>query len=663
MATRQKCDSSQAKETAQKQRTNKPTQQGPVVLVEQAQPAILQRAIADPGQAAPADILALQRIAGNQAVTRLIQAKLMVGPAGDRYEQEADRLADQVVGGQPSAVSPTEGLRSGPPAQRQAEEEEEVQTKPLLQRQAEAEEEVQMLPSPDRRGAGGEVQMLPSPLRRGVGGEVQRRADGSFEAGSELESRLAAHKGGGSPLPQDVRASMEPHFGADFSGVRVHTGGEAMQMNRELSAQAFTHGQDIYFGAGKYDIGSGAGRRLLAHELTHVVQQNGNVVRQEPGKVAETSIQRRYLAGVNVSAAQVQPGTTVQLARGKAGRFFGSLGSTLVGVIPTLGLSALAPGLLGDLAARMTFGFKGERQGIDTPTAGLGAHKPYVATDISITAADIGGGKDKFVLRGRRYQPKAEYAAGPGHGKAIILLSGSGGPNENQLEPQAEFYSRQGSTVYAVNYRGYGGSRDKNKGVSKFFFGRESSPYLSEQGLYNDACKIFLYVSGQGFADNNIIIHGYSLGGAVAANLTKVLARQGRHLGGLVLHSSIETAYKAAKGGIPISGFSHFAGLINKMSAGDFDTKSALKSIAQADPNLPIHLMSGQQGDDELALSATSLQGAASNRFANVSAYEGRGEHLDTGEHMTPNQKNFLATLLSQGRNRNPGNLEEINPV
>jgi pimeloyl-ACP methyl ester carboxylesterase len=649
MATRQKCDSSQAKETAQKQRTNKPTQQGSVVLVEQAEPAILQRAIADPGQAAPADILALQRVAGNQAVTRLIQAKLTVGPAGDGYEQEADRVADQVVGGQPSAVSPTEGLRSGPPAQRQAQEEEEVQTKPLLQRQAEAEEEVQMLPSPDRRGAGG---------------EVQRRGDGSFESGSELESRLAAHKGGGSPLPQDVRASMEPHFGADFSGVRVHTGGEAMQMNRELSAQAFTHGQDIYFGAGKYDIGSGAGRRLLAHELTHVVQQNGNVVRQEPGKVAETSIQRRYLAGVNVSAAQVQPGTTVQLARGKAGRFFGSLGSTLVGVIPTLGLSALAPGLLGDLAARMTFGFKGERQGIDTPTAGLGAHKPYVATDISITAADIGGGKDNFVLRGRRYQPKPEYTAGPGHGKAIILLSGSGGPNENQLEPQAEFYSRQGSIVYAVNYRGYGGSRDKNKGVSKFFFGRESSPYLSEQGLYDDAYKIFLYVSGQGFADNNIIIHGYSLGGAVAANLTKVLARQGRHLGGLVLHSSIETAYKAAKGNIGLPGVSHLAGLINKMSAGDFDTKSALMSIAQADPNLPIHLMSGEEeSGDQLALSATSLQGAATGLFANVSAYEGRGEHLDTGRHMTPRQKNFLATLLSRGRNRNPGNLEEVNPV
>jgi len=65
---------------------------------------------------------------------------------------------------------------------------------------------------------------------------------------------------------------MEPRFGADFSGVRVHTGGEAVQMNRELGAQAFTHGSDVYFGAGK----SPGNNELTAHELTHVVQQNSD---------------------------------------------------------------------------------------------------------------------------------------------------------------------------------------------------------------------------------------------------------------------------------------------------------------------------------------------------------------------------------------------------
>jgi hypothetical protein len=91
------------------------------------------------------------------------------------------------------------------------------------------------------------------------------------QASGDLESRLNASKGGGSPLSEGVRGFMEPRFGADFSGVRVHTGGEAVQMNQELGAQAFTHGNHIYFGAGK----SPGVDHLTAHELTHVVQQSG----------------------------------------------------------------------------------------------------------------------------------------------------------------------------------------------------------------------------------------------------------------------------------------------------------------------------------------------------------------------------------------------------
>ena len=88
-----------------------------------------------------------------------------------------------------------------------------------------------------------------------------------------LEARLKASKGRGKPLLKETRSFMEPRFGQDFSGVQVHTGSDAVQMNRELGAQAFTHGQDIYLGAGKYAPKSSQGKRLLAHELTHVVQQ------------------------------------------------------------------------------------------------------------------------------------------------------------------------------------------------------------------------------------------------------------------------------------------------------------------------------------------------------------------------------------------------------
>jgi hypothetical protein len=79
---------------------------------------------------------------------------------------------------------------------------------------------------------------------------------------------------------------MEPRFGADFSGVRVHTGGEAVQMNRELGAQAFTHGSDVYFGAGK----SPGNNELTAHELTHVVQQMGAV----QAKSISNQLQSKY---------------------------------------------------------------------------------------------------------------------------------------------------------------------------------------------------------------------------------------------------------------------------------------------------------------------------------------------------------------------------------
>jgi hypothetical protein len=73
---------------------------------------------------------------------------------------------------------------------------------------------------------------------------------------------------------------MEPRFGADFSGVRVHTDGEADQISQDLSARAFTTGSDIYFGQGEYRPSSTGGQELLAHELTHVVQQSGRIMIQ-----------------------------------------------------------------------------------------------------------------------------------------------------------------------------------------------------------------------------------------------------------------------------------------------------------------------------------------------------------------------------------------------
>ena len=85
-----------AQKTAQVTRTSEPK---PLSQAQAIDPILLQRAIASPGPARPSDVLTLQRTVGNQAVAHLIQTKLTVGPAHDRYEQEADRVAEQVVSG------------------------------------------------------------------------------------------------------------------------------------------------------------------------------------------------------------------------------------------------------------------------------------------------------------------------------------------------------------------------------------------------------------------------------------------------------------------------------------------------------------------------------------------------------------------------------------
>jgi hypothetical protein len=224
-----------------------------------------------PAPAQPADgpqraLLGLQQTAGNAAVQRLVQAKLTVGAAHDAYEQEADAVADAVVGdGAPQAAQRVvdDGVQRAPladaitPLQRQEvpEEEELAQTVPL-QRQEVPEEK------------------LAQTVR------LQRSGDGAFAAPAETEERLAARSGGGSPLPSDVRGFMEPRFGVDFSDVRVHDDGEARQLSTSVQAKAFTHGSDIYLGDTAGDLSATDGKRLLAHELTHVVQQTGTAQRR-----------------------------------------------------------------------------------------------------------------------------------------------------------------------------------------------------------------------------------------------------------------------------------------------------------------------------------------------------------------------------------------------
>ncbi len=109
--------------------------------------------------------------------------------------------------------------------------------------------------------------------------DLARQADGgaAFEAGADVETAIQSARGSGRPIDGSARIQMESAFGTDFSAVRVHTGTQSDTLNQALSARAFTTGQDIFFRDGEYNPSSSDGRELLAHELTHVVQQTGTV--------------------------------------------------------------------------------------------------------------------------------------------------------------------------------------------------------------------------------------------------------------------------------------------------------------------------------------------------------------------------------------------------
>jgi hypothetical protein len=166
---------------------------------------------------------------------------LAVSRASDPAEREADTLADRIVrGGSVGRVSA-------------------ATTTPGIARKCDACEQEE----------GGDAAIMRSPAVAGAAGD---RPSASL-ATSDAVKRAAAV--GGVGLPQSFRGEMEGAFGRSLSDVRLHADSEAAQLSRDLHAQAFTHGNHIFFGAGRLDTASGPGRRLIAHELVHVLQDRG----------------------------------------------------------------------------------------------------------------------------------------------------------------------------------------------------------------------------------------------------------------------------------------------------------------------------------------------------------------------------------------------------
>ena len=188
-----------------------------------------------------------------------VQPKLRVGRPDDKYEREADRVGRAVVRGSDSTVErPTEG-RAVPRVQRLCPECWARRRRGLSSECPECEEPVQRVTRSSNPSS--------SP--------PQSSPSGESPAPARVDNQVRAARGGGQPLPETTRSFFEPRFGTDFSDVRVHTDGRAARSARALDARAYAVGRDVVFAAGEYAPSTDRGRRLLAHELVHVVQQTG----------------------------------------------------------------------------------------------------------------------------------------------------------------------------------------------------------------------------------------------------------------------------------------------------------------------------------------------------------------------------------------------------
>ncbi|MFN6571258.1 DUF4157 domain-containing protein [Dendronalium sp. ChiSLP03b] len=270
------------------------------------------------------------KTSANPTEQPLVQTKLTIGAAGDKYEQEADRTARQVVQrmNAPASQQPevSEKMQPAKPEAKEIYKKPQIST---IQRQEipelekEEDEPVQLQSETgivqrtcskcDKEQQPGQqenklAQMQPL---------VQRQsADKEMADTPDLETSIQKAQGRGQPLSENIRGQMEQAFGADFSGVRIHTGSQSDQLNKSIQARAFTTGQDIFLRSGEYAPTSKQGQELLAHELTHVVQQNGDAVQSQGASAAKTTSNAPNSEGVSV-ATKASTDNTVQRACSK----------------------------------------------------------------------------------------------------------------------------------------------------------------------------------------------------------------------------------------------------------------------------------------------------------------------------------------------------------
>lgn len=221
-------------------------------------------------------------VTASAAARPMIQMKTRIGPVDDPLEREADRIADAVVTGTP--VGTISGAPAGGTQRKCAECEEEEKSIQRKCAECEAEDEK----------------------------SIQRKCETCAAAESHVgaaEMVAKAVSQGGQKLTAAQRAYFEPRFGRDFSDVRIHSGGKAAYAATSINARAYTIGHKIAFAAGEFSTNSVDAYRLMAHELTHVVQQRGSavpVVRRQPDLAADPDPRARRAA--EIAASKTSPG-------------------------------------------------------------------------------------------------------------------------------------------------------------------------------------------------------------------------------------------------------------------------------------------------------------------------------------------------------------------
>lgn len=217
--------------------------------------------------------------AGNSTGFLNFQAKLSVGEPGDQYETEADSIAEKIVNHTPERsqnfFAPSDSFNSQNHLQLSVQEKPLAESVTPLIQMAEKREEEKPVQKSEKKEEEKPIQKQheeEEPI------QMQKAPGQTGNRDTDTEDLIEVGQGNGQFLDGKVKSQMETGFGTSFNGVKIHTDQAAVALSDRLGAQAFTTGQDIYFNSGKYNPETKSGQKLLAHELTHTIQQGATSI-------------------------------------------------------------------------------------------------------------------------------------------------------------------------------------------------------------------------------------------------------------------------------------------------------------------------------------------------------------------------------------------------